>query len=156
MSYPVEPDYIIVELGDGATPTEAFTVMCGLEGGSVNQTVSSSDRFRRDCAKPAAVPTRKVRVNGKQWDITANGFINMDEFERFNRALGVRRNYRMQFGQYDTQDATDTERTGTIYGYYSGPGVMTAHNLSAGGEDATAEVTIAGEDELVWTEGAPA
>lgn len=155
MSYPVEPDYIVLQLGDGATP-EVFTAMCGLEGANINQTVTSSDRFRRDCAKPAAVPTRKVRVTGKQWDVTGSGVINMDEFDRFNAALGARRSYRLLLGQYDTQDSGDTERNGTIYGYYKGPAVMTAHNINVGGEDGTAEVTLAGEDELVWTEGAPA
>lgn len=156
MSYPVEPDYIIVELGDGATPTEAFSVMCGMENASMNETVQSNDRYRRDCAKPAAIPTRKVRVTGKQWDVTANGVINMAEFVRFKAALGVRRNYRFLYGQYDQQAATDTERTGTIYGYKSGPAVMTANNMNVGGDEGTAEITLAGEDELVWTAGAPA
>lgn len=155
MSYPVEPDYVVVQLGDGASP-EAFAIMCGIETAGVNQTVNTSDRFRRDCAKPAAVPTRKIIVTGKQWDVTGSGVINMAEFNRFNAALGARRNYRLLFGQYDAQDATDTERTGTIYGYYSGPGVMTASNISVGGDEGTGEITIAGENDLVWTTGAPA
>jgi len=154
VSYPVEPDYIVVELGDGASP-EVFTAMCGMESASINRTVQSNDRFRRDCAKPAAVPTRKVRVTGTQWDVTSNGVINMAEFVRFKAALGIRRNYRLLFGQYDNQDATDTERTGTIYGYEKGPAVMTAYNINVGGDEGTAEITLAGEDALVWTTGAP-
>ena len=154
MSVPVEPDYVVVELGDGAA-TEAFAVICGIETAGVNQTVTSTDRFRRDCAKPAAVPTRKVRVTGKQWDMTGSGVINMDEFDRYNSALGVRRNYRILYGRFDTQADGDTERTGTIYGYYTGPGVMTAFNQNVGGDEGTAEITIAGEDGIVWTAGVP-
>lgn len=154
MSYPVEPDYVVVQLGNGAAP-EIFTTVCGIETSGLNKTVQSNDRYRRDCAKPAAVPTRKVIVTGRAWDVTGSGVVNMDEFDRLDAALGVRRTYRLLYGRYDDQEAADTERTGTVYGYYTGPAVMTANNINVGGEG-SAEITLAGEDWPVWTEGAPA
>jgi hypothetical protein len=107
--------------------------------------VNTSDRFRRDCAKPAAIPTRKVRVTGKQWDATGSGVINIDEFDTFNDALGIRQNYRFEFGKRDGTDAGD------IIGYYAGPAVMTAANVNMGTDEGTGEITLAGEDDIVWT-----
>lgn len=144
MSYPTEPDFIVVKVGNGATP-EVFTTICGMEGASINKTVNTSDRFRRDCAKPGQVPTRKVKVTGKQWDATAPGVINVDEFANFDASLGVRKNYQFDFGIRDGTDA------GSIIGTYEGPGVMTAQNINLSGDEGSAEITIAGEDEIVWT-----
>ena len=144
MSFPVESDFVTVKVGDGALP-EVFTIICGIENVSINRTVNTTDRFRRDCAKPGKVPTRKARVTGRQWDATGSGVINIDEFNTFNAALGIRKNYRFEFGR---RDGTDT---GVIIGRYDGPAVMTAANVNASAEEGTAEITLAGEDEIVWT-----
>lgn len=146
MSYPNEADFVVVKLGNGATPTEVFTILCGIETVTINKTINSTDRFRRDCAKPAAIPTRKVRVTSKQWDATGSGVINMDEFETFDDVLGIRKNYRIEFGK---RDGTDE---GEIIGYYQGPAVMTAANINMGDGEGTADITLAGEDDIVWTE----
>jgi hypothetical protein len=143
MSYPNEPDFVVVKVGDGANP-EVFTIICGIENAAINKTVNTTDRFRRDCEKPAAIPTRKVRVNSKQWDATGSGVINMDEFPRFDAALGIRKNYLFEFGKRNGTDA------GVIIGTYAGPGVVTASNINMG-DEGTAEITIAGEDDIVWT-----
>lgn len=155
MSYPVEPDYIEVYLGDGASP-EVFTIVCGAESSGLNKTATTNDRYRRDCAKPAAVATRNVVVTGRTWDLTLNGTANLDAVERLDAAIGIRRNWRIAYGRYDEQKATDAERTGTIYGYYAGPGKLTAFNMTAGGDEAAMELTVAGENWPVWTEGDPA
>lgn len=143
MSYPVEPDVIVAKLGDGAEP-EVFTAVCGMEGFTINETVNTSDRYRRDCAKPAAIPTRKVKVTGKAWDATGSGVINVDEFARLQAALGIRKNWQFEFRQ---RDGTDN---GVLLGIYEGPGVMTAKNINMSGDDGSAEVTIAGEDDITW------
>jgi len=144
MSYPNEADFIIVKVGNGAEP-EVFTTICGIENATINQTVNTSDRFRRDCAKPGSVPTRKVKVTGRQWDATGSGVVNTDEFGTFNGALGIRKNYQFDFGKRDGTDA------GEIIGTYEGPAVMTAANINMGDSEGTNEITLAGEDEIVWT-----
>jgi len=144
MSYPNEADFIIVKVGDGATP-EVFTTICGIENATINQTVNTSDRFRRDCAKPGQVPTRKVKVTGKQWDATGSGVVNVDEFPTFDAALGISKNYQIDFGKRDGTDA------GEIIGTYAGPAVMTAANINMGDSEGTNEITLAGEDAIVWT-----
>lgn len=143
MSLPNEPDFVVVSLGStGGSPT--YTVICGIETITLNQTVNSADRFRRDCAKPAALPTRKVRVSSKQWDVTGSGVINMDEFDTFEDALGISRLYKIDFGK---RDGTDT---GEIIGSYTGTAVMTAANISMGADEGTGDITLAGEGEITW------
>ena len=144
MSFPNEPDFVIVKVGDGELP-EVFTVICGIDNAAINKTVNTSDRFRRDCAKPGEVPLRKVTVTGEQWDVTGSGVINMDQFPLFDSALGIRKNYRLDYGK---RDGTGT---GLIVGYHEGPALMTAHNINVGDDGGTAEITLAGEDKLVWT-----
>lgn len=143
MSYPTEIDAVVVKLGDGGSP-EAFTTVCGMENVTLNQTVQTNDRFRRDCAKPGQVPSRKVRVTGKQWDITSNGVANIDEIDRLKGALGISRNYQIVAIKYDGSDA------GEVLGTFSGPAVMTANNMNLQPNEGTAEITLAGENELEW------
>ena len=144
MSYPNEIDAVIVKLGDGGAP-EVFTTICGIENATLNETVQTNDRFRRDCAKPGQIPTRKVRVTGKQWDISGSGVVNADEIDRLKAALGIRRNYQLVAIKYDGTDAGDE------IGTFAGAGVMTARNINLQPNEGTMEVTIAGEDELTWT-----
>ena len=144
MSYPTEIDAVIVKLGDGATP-EVFTTICGIESATLNVTVTTNDIFRRDCAKPGQIPTRKVRVTGKQWDMTGAGVTNVDQVAALKAVLGIRRNYQLIAIRYDGTD--DGEELGT----FDGPGVLTARNMNLAPNEGTMEVTIAGEDELDWT-----
>lgn len=143
MSVPIEPDFVIVKMGDAATP-EVFTAMCGIDNASLNQTANTTDRFRRDCEKPGLPATRKVKVTGTQWDVTGSGVFNVEEIDRFNGALGIRKNYQLEFRQEDGSD------TGVLLGTYDGTAVMTANNVSIG-DEGTAEVTLAGEGAIVWT-----
>lgn len=147
MSYPNEIDAVIVKLGDGASP-EVFTTICGVENATINETVQSNDRLRRDCAKPGMIPTRKVRVTGKQWDLTGSGVTNVDQIASLKAVLGVRRNYQLIAIKYDGTD------DGDVLGTFAGPGVLTARNMSLAPNEASMEVTIAGEDELTWTPAA--
>ncbi|KQM37934.1 hypothetical protein [Sphingomonas sp. Leaf10] len=144
MSYPTEIDAVIVKLGNGASP-EVFANICGVENATINETVQSSDRFRRDCAKPGMIPRRAVRVTGQQWDVTGSGVTNVDQIAALKAVLGIRRNYELVAIKYDGTDEGD------VLGTFKGAGVMTARNMSLSPNEATMEVTIAGEDELVWT-----
>lgn len=144
MSFPNEVDFVVVEVGDGATPTEAFTVLCGIDNANINRTVNTSDRFRRDCAKPGSVPARKVQVQGNQVDVTGSGVFNVDQVDLFEESLGVSKNYRLRVGKRDGTDA------GVIVGTFAGPFVMTAHNVSIG-DEGSAEITLASDGAFTWT-----
>lgn len=144
MSYPNEIDAVVVKMGDGADP-EVFATLCGIESATLNETVQTTDRFRRDCAKPGQVPTRSVRVTGKQWDLTGAGVTNVGQIAALKAALGITKNFQLVAIRYDGTD------TGNELGTFEGPGVLTARNLNLNTNEGTLEVTIAGEDELVWT-----
>ena len=148
MSYPTEIDFAIVRIGDGTTP-EVFTVVCGLENATVNETANTSDRFRSDCENPGRVPTRSVRVTGVQWDVTGSGVSNSDQIPLRKAALGKHRNYQIDAIEEDGTDA------GKLLGTFAGRGVMTANNLNLQRTgDSTGDITIAGENDLTWTPAA--
>lgn len=144
MSLPIEADFAVVKIGDGATPTEVFTVLCGLTNVSINRTANTSDRFRRDCATPGAVPFRRSRTTGKQMDITAEGAINIPDIATYNDALGKAGNYKIELGQFVVgDDAGDIIHT--IDGRFN----LTSANSSVG-DEGNAQVTLASDG--VWTE----
>lgn len=149
MSVPNEPDYIQIQVKVGT----AYVLLCGIETATVNKGIQSTDRYRRDCEKPAAIPTRAVRVTGTQWDVSGTGVVNMDQFDLFENLIGAHAQYRLLYGRYD--DAlTNGERTGTVYGYRDGAGVLASHNENLG-DEGTAEIAITGEGVLSWTQGVP-
>lgn len=144
MSLPVEADFAVVKIGDGASP-EVFTILCGMDTVSINRVANTQDRFRRDCAKPGTVPYRRSRTTGKQMDITSSGAINIPDIATYNEALGVTKNYKVELGKYDGTDA------GTIIHEITGPFNLTSANSSVG-DEGTAEITLASDG--IWTEAA--
>lgn len=148
MSYPTEVDAAIIYIvTGGGTPVR--TVICGIENVAINRTVGTSDRFRTDCAKPGVIPTRSVKINNRQWDVTGGGVSNADQIDALYDALGTRQNFAIDLIQYDGTD------TGDVLGTLTGPGVMTAANLNLQRTaDSTMDITIAGENDPVWTPAA--
>ena len=146
MSVPTEFDWILVKVGDGATPTEAFTLICGVQDVSVNATVATSDRAARDCSKPGEIPYRKTRATSKQLDVSGSGLTNAGGVSLLEEVLGVVRNYRIEGYAEDGTDA------GTLLGTYSGPFRMTASNMSSTRDgDSAAEITLASHGAWTWT-----
>lgn len=145
MSYPTEFDAAIIYSVTGGVRT----ILCGIENVTINETANTSDRFRRDCAKPGMIPRRGVKVNGLQWDITGSGVANAATITTMKALLGAHTSYEIDGIEYDGTDE------GNVLGTFAGQGVMTAKNmnLQAGG-DSTGEITIAGENDLVWTAAA--
>lgn len=148
MSYPTTFEFAFVAVGNGATP-EVFTRLCGIQTSGFNHTVATSDRFRRDCAKPALVPVRGVKVNGRQWDLTGSGLYNLDQIDLINGLPGVTKTY-----QLILLDISDPAiEAGTVIGTWEGPGVLTAVNLaSSEDQEATIELTIASDGLWEYTE----
>lgn len=146
MSVPTEADFALVKLGDGATPTEVFTAVCGIQDATINRTANTTDRFVRDCAKPGEIPYRKVKVTGRQLDITGAGLTDKANIATLDAALGVKKNMQVELYQ---DDGTDT---GTLMGTFALNAVLTAANLSVPREGVSAgEITIASNGEWEWT-----
>lgn len=147
MSYPIEIDFAVVKIGDGASP-EVFTTICGIENATVNQTAQTSDQQKIDCAKPGKAPTRTVRVTGTQWDVTGSGVTSVEQIPALQAALGKRKNFKI------VALANDGTDTGDELGTFSGRAVLTAANLNLQRTAGTMEITLAGEGDLTWTPAA--
>jgi hypothetical protein len=145
MSVPNEADFALIKIGDGGTPTEAFAAICGIEGVSINETANTNDRFRRDCAKPAIPAVRKVRVTGKQMDISGTGGVDKANIASFRAALGISKNYKVELYKADGTDA------GALYGTFTGAFVLTASNMNFDpNADSAGEINLASDGTITW------
>lgn len=149
MSLPNEPDFLLIKAQTAAGPPAVFTVLCGMENGNVNENVQTSERYRRDCAKPNKPGSRKLKATGKSWQITGSGVVNIDLEDTYADLIGVIQNYKAEAYKDDGTDA------GELMGTWSGAGMLITNNRSIQiAADSGAEITIEGQDELVWTEAA--
>ena len=145
MSLPTEVDFALIKIGDGASP-EVFTLICGLTDATINEAAQSQDRYVRDCTTPGAVPFRKTKVNGKALDVTGSGLSNVDQYQTLRAALGVVKNYNVEFYADDGTDA------GSLLGTVAGAFRMTANNLNAPREGAAqAQINLASDGEWTYT-----
>ncbi|TZG25579.1 hypothetical protein [Sphingomonas montanisoli] len=145
MSIPNDPDFVLLKMGDGATPTQAFPILCGITSVNINKTANTTDKFTRDCAKPGAVPVRTVRTNGRQLDITGSGIVNVPQIPDFEDALGIRKDYKAELYKSDGSDE------GVLMGHYAFNGVMTSQNMSLSDQgDSSGEVAIASHGTWEW------
>jgi hypothetical protein len=148
MSLPTEADFALIKMGDGGG-TEVFTQICGIQDVTVNQTVNTSDRFVRDCAKPGEVPFRKTKTSGKQLDISGSGLSNVDTIEDLNDALGKVKNYKVELYADNGTDAGD------LLGTFAGAFRMTTSNLNLPREsDGSSEINLASHGAWTYTAAA--
>lgn len=146
MSEPNSADFALIKIRTADGPPVVLTLLCGIEGVTINRTTQQSETYRRDCAMPNRPGTRKVRVTGSSWSISGTGSDNIDLEEEMTDAFGVRKQYAVELYRDDGTDAGD------LLGTYSGSALMTARNQSYSQENAgTAEITLEGEGALVWT-----
>lgn len=145
MSLPVEPDFALIKIGDGGG-TEVFTIACGIQDITVNETVNTSDRFVRDCAKPGEVPYRKVKATSKQVDVSASGLIDKAHVDIYRDAAGLVKNYKIE---YYADDGTDA---GDLVGTWAGAFMLTSINEGIPREaSASVELNLASHGAATWT-----
>lgn len=136
MALPTEIDFYLIKLGDGADP-EVFTLICGIQDATVNESVETNNRFVRDCAKPGEVPYRKVRTTGRLLEISGSGMTNAAEVTRLDGALGKSRNYRVEGYRDDGTDA------GELLVTYEGAFVLSTNNQNVSrDQQGTGDITI--------------
>lgn len=146
MSLPVEIDFSLIKMGDGGSPSETFTTICGLQNVTVNRTVNSNDRFPRDCAQPGAIPNRRVKVTSQQTDVSGSGLINMAQYATVTAALGKPKNYKIEHYSDDGSNA------GVLIGTDAGSFVMTSQNInSPREEDGSVEIQLKSHGAVTYT-----
>ena len=147
----VKGGYVDILLGDGNVDPgpEVFTPICGLTTRQLTQQVNTNDTFVPDCADPEFVPVRRLTPTGRQWDISGDGLLNLNNWRDLDAEVGVTSNYRFVIDQ-------PAGGAGTI-GYYEGPAMIT--NMQIGGSTgdgqfATVSLQIASDGEWTSNEGA--
>lgn len=146
MSLPNSADFALIKIQTAEGPPAVFTLLCGVEGVTINRTAQTSETYRRDCETPNRPGQRKLRVTGSSWSISGSGSDNIDLEDEYSDAFGVRQNYNIELYRDDGTDA------GELMGTYGGSALMTTRNQSYSQDSAgTLEVTLEGEGELVWT-----
>ncbi|MBH0112710.1 hypothetical protein I5E68_07065 [Novosphingobium sp. YJ-S2-02] len=149
MSVPNSADFALISIQTAEGPPAEYTLLCGVEGVTINRTAQTSETYRRDCAVPNRPGTRKLRVTGSSWSISGNGSDNIDLEAEMSDAFGVRKTYQVELFRDDGTDA------GESMGTYVGEAIMTARNQGYSQDSAgTIDVTLEGEGELAWTAAA--
>ena len=146
MSEPNSADFALIKIKTADGPPAVFTLLCGIEGVTINRSVQTNETYRRDCAKPNRPGTRKLRATGSSWSIAGSGSDNIDLEDEYTDAFGVRKDYEVELYKDDGTDA------GELMGTYDGNALMTTRNQGYS-QDApgTLEITLEGEGELGWT-----
>jgi hypothetical protein len=149
VSEPNSADFALIKIQTADGPPVVLTLVCGIEGVTINRTAQTNETYRRDCAKPNRPGTRKLRVTGSSWSISGTGSDNIDLEEEMTDAFGVRKTYAIELYRDDGTDAGD------LMGTYGGTALMTTRNQTYSQEGAgTAEITLEGEGALVWAAAA--
>lgn len=149
MSLPNSADFALVYIQTAAGPPVVQTLICGIESVNINRSVQTSESYRRNCATPNRPGKRKLRVTGSSWQVTGSGSDNVDIDSDLEDVFGVRSVYNVELYKDDGTDG------GELMGTYSGTGIMTANNQAMTNDaPGTRDITIDGEDDLVWTAAA--
>lgn len=136
--------YFVLAMGDGQSPTETFTALCGISTRTFTDQINTNDQFTRDCADPEDAPIRHLIRTGRQWSLSGEGSLNRDQLDTMIAAQGVTKNYRF----YYTEPADDE----VFRGYWQGPAMLV--NTTVNGNDdnfATISLQIESDGEWVWT-----
>jgi len=148
VSLPNSADFALIRLSDGGA-TPVLTLLCGVEGVTINRTTQTSETYQRDCDVPNRPGQRKLRVTGSSWSISGSGADNIDLEAAMSDAFGVRKPYQVSLYK---DDGTDE---GEMMGTYAGNALMTTRNQSYSQDNAgTLEITLEGEGLLAWTAAA--
>jgi hypothetical protein len=143
------PDMALLEVGDGATPTEVFTVVCGVFAAGISRSATTSEKFRRDCNTPFAPPRRVVTVTGKQASTSGTGVINVSQIALFMASLGVKKSYNLK---YYEEDALLPGAAGKLMGTYAGKATLVTDEENADIEnDGTKSISIEWDGIPTWT-----
>ncbi|WP_028029891.1 phage major tail protein, TP901-1 family [Gemmobacter nectariphilus] len=72
---------LLIKIGDGATPTEAFTTLCGLRSKTLTINNSEIDVTTADCADPGGALWTEVLGGTKRVSVSGNGYFKDEASE---------------------------------------------------------------------------
>jgi hypothetical protein len=115
-------DFALLQIGNGATPTEVFATVCGVVNVSISKSTATSDQALRDCLKPNAPSTTRTRVTSTSWVAEFSGIAHKDQITALEAAFSKKGNFKILANNDDSSDA------GVLQATWAGNGIMTALN----------------------------
>jgi hypothetical protein len=143
MSQPdiIRGTYFVLAMGDGGSPTEVFTGLCGITTRSFTDQINTSDQFTRDCDLPEDVPIRRLITTGRQWSLSGEGSLNRAQLAMILAAQGLTKNYRFFY-----TEPSDDE---VFQGYFEGPAKLVNIAIT-GGDNEFATLSLKFESDGQW------
>lgn len=141
MAYPTthKGQKVVLQLGNGATPIESFTTVCGITTKGLQRTKQTTDTVVWDCTDPDANPLIERDVLAGDWTMTGSGQAILANLEDIEDAYDAVKNWRIVF--FGTGSA--------IVRSYTGAAIMTDLTIGAvNGERVSISLTLAGSGVL--------
>jgi hypothetical protein len=139
-------NYADIMFGDGATPSENFTQLCGINTRGLTITYASAfEQTDYDCEDPEA-PAQVVRdVGAQDWSISGSGLYNRSQMAALRALLGSDQNWRFRLDEPTGETIDD--------GYWQGPGFISSFEITGNDGSYTAvSLTITGKGQLTWAD----
>jgi len=136
---------LLILLGDGATPTEAFTAPCGLTTKGINFSAASNDITVPDCDDPDAAAWSERVISALSGTVSGSGVLAMESLETWREFFfsGVSKNARVKI---DTTLANNG-------GYFEGKFICTTFNLTGEiGNKIQVEIELQNDGEITWVD----
>lgn len=80
---------LLIKIGDGATPTEVFTVLCGLTSKTLTINNNEIDVTTADCADPGGGLWTEVMTGAKRVSVSGNGLFKDEAAEAALNTLAM-------------------------------------------------------------------
>ncbi|WP_439538681.1 phage tail tube protein [Sphingomonas sp.] len=140
----VKSTYVAIAIGDGATPTEVFSPMCGITTKGLSRTRQTSETPDWDCSDPDAPPKLVRDMGATDWSISGSGLLHAPLYETVRDAYtsSTPTNFRFDLG-------------GNIDGYEQGSGIISQFDVNGeNGNFMQISITIVAADDLSFTANA--
>lgn len=148
MADPSQTTRLVVQLGDGGTPTETFAFMCGSNNWTISLSNNTNDVVTLDCTSPLDVmPTVTRSVTSQDMDIKIDGVIAKESLATWRAWAddGSTKNIKVLFDEAGVDGG----------GYWIVPAILTAFEVSKSeGNTVTFSATIQANGKRVWTDAA--
>jgi predicted secreted protein len=132
---------LLILIGDGATPTEAFEAPCGLTTKNFELSANSNEVQVPDCDDPDAPAWIERVVATLQGTVTGNGVMAVESFPVWQdwALSGQPKNARIQLDE-------------PAMGYYSGSFILSSFALNAElGDKVQIDITLDSDGQIIWT-----
>lgn len=144
MAFPttVPGSKLLIEIGDGATPTEVFDQPCALNSKGINFTAAANEQNVPDCDDPDAAMWIARTVTTLSAEVAGSGILALESYEIWREwfASALFRNAHVKVDV----PAPDG-------GYYSGRFILSNFNTTGNqGELSQVEVTMQSDGPVLW------